>query len=116
MAYLCRKNRSPDWYIPSFNSESIKHDKSTGLRADDPNDTAQAKAMRAELEANEHRKIPLANGAAWDNWVLKYFERHRQSPRTLQRNTGNWKWLALWLQLRRLHSPAPSPTATRWIT
>ena len=105
MAYLYRKNRSPYWYIQYRDSESKKHDKSTGLRADDPNDTAKAKAMRAELEANEHRKIPLINGAAWDNWVLKYFERHCQSPRTLQRYTGNWKWLALWLQLRRLHSP-----------
>lgn len=105
MAYLYRKNRSPYWYIQYLDSESIKHDKSTGLRADDPNDTAKAKTMRAELEANEHRKIPLINGAAWDNWVLKYFERHCQSPRTLQRYTGNWKWLALWLQLRRLHSP-----------
>jgi len=105
MAYLYRKNRSPYWYIQYVDSESKKHDKSTGLRADDPNDTAKAKTMRAELEANEHRKIPLVNGAAWDNWVLKYFERHCQSPRTLQRYSGNWKWLALWLQLRRLHSP-----------
>jgi hypothetical protein len=83
MAYLYRKNRSPYWYIQYLDSESKKHDKSTGLRADDPNDTAKAKAMRAELEANEHRKIPLVNGAASDNWVLKYFERHCQSPRTL---------------------------------
>ena len=89
MACLYRKNRSPDWYIQYLDSESIKHDRSTGLRTDDPNDTAKAKAMRAELEANEHRKIPLLNGAVWDNRVLKYFERHCQSPRTLQRHTGN---------------------------
>jgi hypothetical protein len=59
MAYLYRKNRSPFWYIQYLASERKKHDKSTGLRADDPNDTAKAKRIRAELEANEHGHIPL---------------------------------------------------------
>jgi hypothetical protein len=106
MAYLYRKNRSPYWYIQYIDSDKKKHDKSTGLRADDPNDTAKAKVLRAELEANEHRKISLASsGASWEEWVPKYFDRHCQSPWTLQRYSGNWKWLALWLQLNRLHSP-----------
>ena len=64
MAYLYRKIRSPFWYIQYLDSERKKHDKSTGLRADDPNDTAKAKRLRAELEANEHGHIPLVNGAA----------------------------------------------------
>jgi hypothetical protein len=66
MAYLYRKNRSPFWYIQYLDSERKKHDKSTGLRADDPNDTAKAKTLRAELEAAEHRGAPLLNGAGWD--------------------------------------------------
>ena len=45
-------------------------DKSTGLRADDPNDTAKARRLRAELEANEHGQIPLVNGAAWVSWHI----------------------------------------------
>jgi integrase len=105
MAYLYRKNRSPFWYIQYIDADKIKHDKSTVLRADDPNDTAKAKAMRAELEANEHRKIPLVNGAAWDNWVLKYFERHCPTKATLDRYEDAWKWVALWLQRNRIHSP-----------
>ena len=105
MAYLYRKIRSPFWYIQYLDSERKKHDKSTGLRADDPNDTAKAKRLRAELEANEHGHIPLVNGAAWDSWVPKYLDRHCQTEATLERYTDGWKWLALWLQRERIHSP-----------
>ena len=105
MAYLYRKNRSPYWYIQYIDSERIKHDKSTGLRADDPNDTAKAKTLRAELEANEHRKIPLVNGAAWDIWVPKFLDRHCQTEPTLERYQDAWKWLAMWLQRARIHAP-----------
>src|SRR6266566_4959929 len=41
MAYLYRKNRSPFWYIQYVDSDRRKHDKSTGFRADDPNDTVK---------------------------------------------------------------------------
>lgn len=105
MAYLYRKNRSPYWYVQYIDSDGIKHDKSTGLRADDPNDTAKAKVLRAELEANENRKIPMANGAAWDTWVMKFFERHCSTKATLDRYEDAWKWPALWLQRNRIHSP-----------
>jgi|SRR6266542_5453827 len=37
MAYLYRKKRSPFWYVQYPGSDRKKHDKSTGLRADDPN-------------------------------------------------------------------------------
>jgi hypothetical protein len=48
-----RKKRSPFWYVQYLDSDREKHDKSTGLRADDPNDTAKARILRAELEATE---------------------------------------------------------------
>ncbi|MEK7708112.1 MAG: hypothetical protein AAB380_08970 [Verrucomicrobiota bacterium] len=51
MAYLYHKNRSPYWYIQYLDSDRKKHDKSTGFRADDPNDTIKAKILRAELQA-----------------------------------------------------------------
>lgn len=105
MAYLYRKNRSPYWYVQYIDSENKKHDKSTGLRADDPNDTAKAKILRAELEAGEHRKIPLTNDAAWDLWVSKFLDRHCQTKATLERYLDAWKWLALWLQHNRIHAP-----------
>src|SRR2546425_13128804 len=72
MAYLYRKNRSPFWYIQYVDSDRKKHDKSTGFRADDPNDTVKAKILRAELEAKEYQRVPVVNGAAWDTWVPKF--------------------------------------------
>jgi hypothetical protein len=105
MAYLYRKNRSPYWYIQYFDSDKKKHDKSTGLRAAEPNDTAKAKTLRAELEAAEHRKIPLVNGASWDVLVPKFFDRHCQTEATSERYRDAWKWLAMWLQYERIHSP-----------
>ena len=105
MAYLYRKNRSPYWYIQYLDSERKKHDKSTGLRADDPNDTAKAKVLRAELESNEHGKISLVNGGAWDAWVPKFFDRHCQTEATAERYEDAWKWIALWLLHERIHSP-----------
>ena len=105
MAYLYRKQRSPFWYVQYVDVDKQKHDKSTGLRADDPNDTAKAKVLRAEMEAREHQKIPLINGAAWDYWVSKFFERHCPTKATLDRYEDAWKWVALWLQTNRLHSP-----------
>src|ERR1035438_2276790 len=75
------------------------------MRADDPNDTAKAKALRAELEAKEHHRGPVVDSQGWDTWVPKYLERHCESPRTLERYLDAWKWLSHWLQLMRYHSP-----------
>lgn len=105
MAYLYRKHGSPYWYIQYLDADRRKHDKSTGLRADDPNDTVKAKILRAELEAKEYRGMPLVNGAAWDTWVPKFFERHCQSKATFDRYEDAWKWVALWLQRQRIHAP-----------
>src|SRR5437899_4745517 len=72
MAYIYRKNRSPFWYIKYVDSDRKEHDKSTGFRADDPNDTVKAKILRAELETKEYQRVPVVNGAAWDTWVPKF--------------------------------------------
>jgi integrase len=105
MAYLYRRSRSPFWYVVYFDADKKEVHRSTGLRADDPNDTAKAKALRAELEAKEHHRVTIVNSQGWDSWVPKYLERHCETKQTLIRYSGNWKWLALWLQTQRLHSP-----------
>ena len=105
MAYLYRKNRSPFWYVVFLDADQKEIHRSTGLRANDPNDTAKAKALRAELEAKEYHRVPMVNSENWDTWVPKYLERHCENPRTLERYIDAWKWLSLWLQTRRLHSP-----------
>lgn len=105
MAYLYRKDRSPFWYVVYFDADRKEIHRSTGLRASDPNDTAKAKALRAELEAKEHHRAPVVNSEGWDTWVPKYLERHCDSKLTQERYAINWKWLSLWLQTQRLHSP-----------
>jgi integrase len=105
MAYLYRKHRSPFWYIQYIDADKIKHDKSTGFRADDPNDTIKAKVLRAELEAREYQRVPMVNSAAWDHWVPKFFERHCPTKATFDRYEDAWKWVALWLQNKRIYSP-----------
>jgi hypothetical protein len=70
MAYLYRKNRSPFWYVVYFDANLKEVHRSTGLRADNPNDTAKAKALRAELEAKEHHREPSMSSrreASWSN-------------------------------------------------
>jgi len=106
MAYLYRKNRSPFWYVVYFDADRSERHRSTGLRADDPNDTAKAKGLRAELEAKEYHRQPVIGGAVWDSWVPQFLDRHCESPRTRERYLDAWKWLALWLQLRHYHSPS----------
>ena len=105
VAYLYRKSRSPFWYVVFFDADQKEKHRSTGLRANDPNDTAKAKALRAELEAKEHRRTPMIGGEGWDAWAPQYLKRHCQTARTLERYMGNWKWLALWLQTKRHASP-----------
>lgn len=105
MAYLYRKNRSPFWYVVYLDADGKEMHRSTGLRADDPSDTAKAKALRAELEAKEHYRAPVVKSDDWETWVPKYLERHCQTARTLERYLGNWKWLGLWLQTERLYAP-----------
>jgi integrase len=105
MAYLYRKTRSPFWYVVYFDADKKEVHRSTGLRADNPNETAKAKALRAELESKEHHRVPVVNSEGWDTWVPKYLERHCESTLTLERYNTSWKWLSLWLQTQRFHSP-----------
>jgi len=102
-AYIYPKQRSPYWYIQYTDAEGRKHDKSTGLRVDDPNDTIKAKELRARLEAEAYKTGARASGS-WD-WVEAWMKRHCKTESTLERYRDAWKWLAQWLQVQRIHSP-----------
>jgi integrase len=106
MSSLYRKKNSPYWFIQFVDADGTRRNKSTGLRADDPGQTVKARALRAQLEAQELSRTGAAtDGGSWDTWVPQFFERHCQSSRTRDRYLDAWKWLALWLQLERYHSP-----------
>jgi integrase len=104
MAYLYRKTRSPFWYVVFFDADGKERHRSTGFRADDPNETSRAKALRAELEAQEHHRDPGTGGEAWDSWVPQFLQRHCKTEKTHERYVDAWKWLALWMQRERIHS------------
>ena len=106
MASIYKKKNSPYWFVQYVDASGVRRNKSTGLRANEPNETIKARALRAELEAKELNRsaVPLGGGG-WDTWVPQYLERHCESPGTMQRYTLSWSWLAFWLQENRFHSP-----------
>jgi integrase len=106
MASLYRKKQSPYWFIQYTDSEGVRRNRSTGLLADNPGETIKARTLRAEMEAKElSRTGSTVTGETWDSWVPKYLERHCDSEKTLVRYMSIWKWVALWLQDKHLHSP-----------
>jgi len=107
MASIYKKQNSPFWFIQFIDSDGTRRNKSTGLRADNPAETVKARTLRAQLEAKELNRHAgeSISGGGWDTWVPQYLERHCESPRTLERYSGTWSWLAFWLQEMRYHSP-----------
>jgi hypothetical protein len=47
MASIYHKDKSPFWFIQFIDSEGKRHNKSTGLQADNPGETVEARALRA---------------------------------------------------------------------
>ncbi len=105
MASLYRKKKSPFWWVAFYDSKRHRQNESTGLRADNPSETAKARVLRAELEAKEFRREAAAVGESWDTWVPKFLDRHCESEKTLERYLDAWKWVAMWLQYRQIHTP-----------
>lgn len=95
MASLFKIDKSPFWYL-SYKENGAWKKSSTELRHDDPNETEQARALRAEWEVKEHRSLAAATGPGWD-WVGGYFDTLAVRPRSLEKYRTNWRWLALWL-------------------
>jgi hypothetical protein len=88
-----------------FDAAGKEVHRSTGFRADDPNETSSAKALRAELEAKEHQRAPGVVTGPWDSWVPQFLQRHCKTEKTHERYLDAWKWLALWMQRERIHCP-----------
>ena len=106
MASIYRKKGSPFWFVQFIDDAGKRRNKSTELRTDDPGETVKARAMRAALEVKElSHSSGTHDDGGWDKWVPQYLERHCETPRTLERYSGNWQWLAFWLQEKHYHSP-----------
>src|SRR5262245_58971575 len=102
MASLYVKENSPFWFVQFIDADGKRRNKSTGFRTDDPGQTLKARALRAQLETKELSRSGVAvDGSGWDSWVPQFLERHCQCSSTHERYLDGWKWLALWLQIKR---------------
>lgn len=105
MASLYQKQKSPFWFIQFIDAGGKRCNRSTGFRVGDPGQTIQARALRAQLEAKELSRSGNPVGGGWDTWVPQFLDRHCERTRTRERYADAWKWVALWLQVRKFHSP-----------
>jgi integrase len=99
MASLFKKPGKPFWYLQHKQDGKWKKS-STGLRHDDPNETAKARALRAEAEASEFRSAPVSK-VGWE-WVDRFIATSGLSEETKIRYNGAWKWVQMFLQENRL--------------
>ncbi len=99
MASLFKKNGKPFWYL-RHKQDGVWKKSSTGLRHDDPNDTAKARTLRAEAEASELREVPLAK-IGWE-WVDRFIDTSGLAENSKIRYRGAWGWVQLFLQENRL--------------
>jgi len=99
MASLFKKPNSAFWYLRhKKGGKWVKE--STGLRHDDPNETAAARAIRARYEAREHDHSALPAGG-WD-WTEPHLRATGLSQKSIDRYIVGWRWLSLWLLERGL--------------
>ena len=99
MASLHKKPDSPFWQLRIKENGKWKKS-STGLRWDDPVQSAQARELRAKFEAAEHRKNSV-QVVGW-GWVLPYFQNCGLAAKSVIRYEGAWNWVALYLQEHKL--------------
>lgn len=94
MASLFKKPNSPFWQLRrKEDGKWLKE--STGLRIDDPDETLEARTLRARAEAKEHQRA-IVDHAGWD-WVDHYLRSTGLRPKSITKYLTNWKWLSFFL-------------------
>jgi len=99
MASLFKMPGKPFWYL-RHKADGAWKKTSTGLRHDDPNDTAKARALRAEAEAAEFRDAPISK-IGWE-WVDRFLATSGLAENSKIRYKGAWAWVQQFLQEYRL--------------
>jgi integrase len=101
MASIFKMTGKPFWYLRYKDKETGEWRKSsTGLRHDDPNDTAKARQLRADAESAEFRASPLIK-SGWE-WVDRYIATSGLAANSKVRYVGAWAWVQMFLQEFRL--------------
>lgn len=99
MASLFKMSGKPFWYLRHKVGGDWKKS-STGLRHDDPNETAKAQELRALAEAKEYRESPAVS-VGW-GWVEPFLSTSGIAPRSVERYTGAWRWVMMFLAEQRI--------------
>jgi len=108
MASLHKDPRSPFWQMQFIDVGGKRRVNSTGLRHDDPKQTAQARVLVAQAAASElerGERIRGGDGDAWA-WVPKFLRDHSADPDTLRNYKNRWDWIGLFLGDKRIRTPA----------
>ena len=105
MASLYTIKRSPFWYVQYLDKTGHRKNVSTGLRHDDPGDTAKARILRANLEAKEHAAGGNPESDGWA-WVPAFIAASSNNANTLRRYTTAWEWISFFLVQAGLTHPS----------
>jgi integrase len=97
--------KSPFWYFKAKDETGKWTQIGTKLRWDDPNETAEARLILAQMDIQELKPAEIAEKDRW-NFVSSWLANNTPSDYTRKRYTGRWKWVSLYLAEKKLHSPA----------
>jgi len=111
MASLYRRLRSPFWWVQFIDKHDDRKNRSTGLRADSPKDTAAARRMLGEIESGEilRGRGPGAGGQVdsargW-SWVDPWLRSRSCDELTRTNYVQQWEWISLFLSARKISGP-----------
>ena len=102
MASLFKRPGKPHWFLRYKENGEWKKCV-TKFRHDDPNDTANARELRARSEAEEYQEEAVKK-VGWE-WVPGWIDGMELAARSRERYHGGWRWLGLFLQERKLDVP-----------
>lgn len=107
MAHIRRHQRSPFWYLRTRDFESGNWtEKSTGLRADSPEETRAAKRLAEKASAEEQSLYP-STGSAFAQWVPSYLASHwsNRSGDSPRRYALAWGAIKIFLGEKKIMYP-----------
>lgn len=110
MAYLIKRKGSGFWWIRYLDytkpGKPVRQSKSTGLRIDSEEETAQARIACSKLALKEAQKSQGAGPADHWGWVEDFLINHCRSPRTLKVYQARWKHVRHFMAFKNIWAPS----------
>ena len=105
MASLYKKKGSKFWYVHFQDKEGEWRHRSTGLLHSDPNQTAEARILKARLDAEQINRSGLeAVENGWE-FVERFLRDSSPSQETRSIYKNRWHWIGLFLAHNKIRSP-----------